>query len=212
MTLNPQFTICSCLSVQSDHRHQRAPLTRAKNPAKKNKKNKCDVSRRRSLLTCRYPPGLRRNARRWPRLPGSRNPDGSPPCSQLQHGLSTPELQPADKPADRAALRGTETLMDHKGCSWTHRRSANRYHLRLTAGRAGLDWRQREATRHAIEGRRPRSRGVTTRGETSPHRLPNPPYTYLVKDWIIIIINKKGREKENMRIASFFPANEIEKQ
>lgn len=87
--------------------------------------------------TCRYAPGLRRNARRWPRPPGSRNPDGFPPCSQLQHGLSTPELQPADKPADRTALRGTETLMDHKGCSWTHRLSANRNHLGLTAGASG---------------------------------------------------------------------------
>ena len=155
---------------------------------------------------CRYPPGLRRNARRWPRPPGSRNPDGFPPCSQLQHGLSTPELQPADKPADRTALRGTETLMDHKGCSWTHRRSANRYHLGPTAGRPGLDWRQRETAREAAEGRRPRSRGVT-----SPAPVPNPSYSALVKDWesliifiiILFFLKVKGEKRGNIHIACF---------
>lgn len=206
--------LCSCLSVTIVINAPRWRAHRTPQQTKKPKQTKekhvmaaCFVKCKHR--TCRYPPGLRRNARRWPRPPGSRNPDDFPPCSQLQHGLSTPGLQPADKPADRTALRGTETLMDHKGCSWTHRRSANRYHLWLTAGRPGVDWRQRERTRDAAEGRRPRSRGVTTRGETSPHRVPNPPYTYLVKDCesslsLIIILIRRG-EKKKICISLFFP-------
>lgn len=176
-------------------------------PAKKTKQKKnltpdCFVHCKHT--TCRYPPDLRRNARRWLRPPGSRNPDGFPPCSQLQHGLSTPELQPADKPADRTALRGTETLMDHKGCSWTHRRSANRYHLWLTAGRPGVDWPavredERRSWRKAstVQGRN------NMGGGTSPHRLPNPPYTYLVKDCKSSLTLRR-RKKENMHIVYFF--------
>lgn len=132
-TLNPQFMLAS-----RSPRAQWPSSSTGARTKQTHKQTKNPSSVRRREPTRRHPPGLRRNARRWPRPPGSRSPDGFQPCSQLQHGLLAPGPQPADKPANRTESRATETLMGHEGGSWTHRRSANRDHLGLTAGRAGL--------------------------------------------------------------------------
>lgn len=171
MTLNPQFMLCSCLSVQSDYRHQRAPLTRAQNPQKKQNKKK----------TWRQTVSFTANTRRVDthRIFGEMLVDGfvlQVVVIQMvfRHAHSSNMASPHPN-CSLQINRRTEPRCAVRKRWWTTRAAAERIGgllIDITCdwqrGVRGLIDRQWERTRDAAEGRRPRSRGVTTWGGGPP--------------------------------------------